>query len=254
MPAFYVNSFERLYPQFTDGLNYVIANYPGSGSPDINNLNNVVIGYIQTLQDPDTIPPATLNPLVADLVASILYNSVNEYVNNQVGQNLTINSAQMALIDSIHDGILNNSIESLDDYFDSVDELISSCDSISSIDKSQIYMASIIARSSYDYWIGVVGTPGGWSTYINSNAAINYANVPKWVALSFTSALSGFSQGQKASAAIGGNGVFNDAGRFLGSPLSLLAAIVEAPVALTTSGRNSKPIKAGNFWPPYIWN
>ncbi len=86
-------------------------------------------------------------------------------------------------------------------------------------------MASIIARSSYDYWLAKVTTPGDWGTYLNSNAAINYANLPKWAALSFTSALSGYSQGQAEAASIAGNGVFNDAGRFLGSPLSLAASI-----------------------------
>jgi len=60
---------------------------------------------------------------------------------------------------------------------------------------------------------------------VNSNAAINYANIPEWVALSFTSALSGYSQGQAVATTIGGNGVFNDAGRFLGSALSLQTAI-----------------------------
>lgn len=225
MAIFYVNPFERLYPQFSSGLDYVIANYPGSGSPDINNLNNVVVTYIQSLLIPATSPPATLTPFVADLVNSIILNSVNDYINTQIDQNLGMSSAQMDLIYSIYDGIKSNTIESLDQYFDGVDELITTTECISTVDKTPVYMASIIARSSYDYWITTVATPGSWSAFINSNAAINYANIPNWVALSFVSALSGYSQFQKASVSFIGTGISNDGGRFIGSPLSLGASL-----------------------------
>lgn len=222
MAVKYYNPYSDVGTQFTDGLNYIIANYPGTGAADFGNFNTIVVGYIQTLLDPTTIPPATLPPLFADLTLAVLPNSVNEYINTQVGLNLSTNTVQTALINSIYDGILSNSIESLGDYFDSVDELITSADYISTVDKTPLYIATVIAAASYNFWITVVAAPGGWATYLNANTAINYANIPKWVAISFTSALSGYSQILGASV----SGVLtNDRGRFLASPMSIGAAM-----------------------------
>ena len=136
MPIVYKNPFAGVGAQFSSGLDYVIANYTAAVGFD--GLNTIVVGYIQTLQDPSTIPPSTLKPLIADLALSVVPNSVNDYVNKQIDQNLAVNAAQMALIDSIFDGIKNNSIDCLDDYFDGVDELISTSDCLSTIDKTSL--------------------------------------------------------------------------------------------------------------------
>ena len=52
------------------------------------------------------------------------------------------------------------------------------------------------AEVSYYYWLGQVNAPGGWSPYLNSNAAINYANIPNWVAAAYVATYAGWSQGQ----------------------------------------------------------
>jgi hypothetical protein len=162
---------------------------------------------------------------LGDIIYSVVPNSVNDYVNLNIANNLMMSPAQVTFVDFILKGIHSNTIDSLASFFDNVDEQIAQSECIPTIDKTALYASSAIARASYDYWLGVINTVGhaGWTGFLSSNDAINYANLPFWVSTSFVSALSGFAQGQSVN--MGVAEILNTLGRTLGLPLALGAAI-----------------------------
>lgn len=222
MSITYLNPFSKISTQYSNGLEYLINNLPAT--PSFDDLNNTTIAYIQTLLDPTTIPPDSLNLPMNDALASVIPNSVNDYNNQIIPQNLMMSAGQAEFVASVLQGIRQNSIESLGAFFDEVDNEISQSNMLT-INKTSLYMASGIARASYTYWMGVLSTSGheGWTDHLSGSEAINYSNVQIWVSASFLAALSGYAQGQ--TLAVGGAEVLNVAGRTIGIPLALGAAL-----------------------------
>ncbi len=217
MANFTQNPFSRVGEQFYNGLDYVINNIPGS--PNFDNLNTVTIDYLSTLLGGGG---GSINPILGDIVYSILPNTVNDYTNLLISQNANLSQQQQAIAISVLDGINKNTIDTLPDFFDSVDAEIAKTE-INITDKTALYIATAIGKSSSKYWENAAASPGNWATYLNGNSAINYANIPFYVTASFVGALSGFSQGQMPN--MGGATVLNDVGRTLGSPTSLVSSI-----------------------------
>ncbi|MDB5284294.1 MAG: hypothetical protein JWO06_3369 [Bacteroidota bacterium] len=180
------NPYEGAGPIFTNGLDYIAANLPVPAT--LADLNDTVLAYYGTLT-----PPPGADAL--DIVKTVIPNSANQYINKQIGQNLNFDSQQLDLVYSINNGIKESSIESLANLFDlALEDVTTSC--ISDNSKISVYLALELATASVAYWNGIVTMPGNWASYISSNAAINYANIPNWVAASFVGAFSGFSQVQ----------------------------------------------------------
>lgn len=208
------NPFKYQEQLFSDGLDYVIANIPGS--PTLDQLADTVIDYLASLPDPmgnDTLTGAR--------IAAI--NSANDFINNRIVQNLNYDVNGLSLIDSVVFGMKENSIDSLADFFSAAEEQIAEA-TLNTISKYALYNSLTMAKTSYTYWLGVVGTPGSWATYINSNAAINYANLPFWATSAYMGAFSGFAMAQAPSMAQAS--LDNSTGRFYGANISLATALV----------------------------
>lgn len=195
------NPYQELGPSlFTDGLDYVIANIPGS--PTYDDIINTIMAYWAQTTDPP-------GDDILGFIQSSMSASANDYINSQVAQNLNANESQLDLINSLICGITENSIESLTNYWDAANEAVA-LSGIGNSNKSAIWQALAIANAANTYWDGIVTTPGSWSTYINSNAAINYANISTWVLAGFVGTLSGFSYVQQLN--VGGADAFKDQG------------------------------------------
>jgi hypothetical protein len=143
-------------------------------------------------------------------------------------QNLNFSMAQQSLVDNILSGLSDNTIDSFDNYFDNVDEQIVQAD-MPDTDKMVFYLASAMARGSYDYWSIQANTlpPGGpWSAYftaVYSTSVSSYVNIPYWVAATFVGCLSGFSQLQMPN--MGAATYLNDEGIVYAQLAALVGAI-----------------------------
>lgn len=215
------NPFKIVGEQYVDGLNYIITNLPAN--PTFEQLNDTTIAYVGGLFSTDEEDPS-IAPILKTTVDSILPNTINDYINKQILANLNLTPLQENLIIDIYDGLFANPISSLKDYFETVDESITEA-SLTTLDKSAIFLSASIAKSSYGYWKEVIenNNPAGWSTYLNSNLAVNYANLAFYVASAYVGALSGFSQAQTPN--FGFANIINNAGRTIAAPVAIAGAL-----------------------------
>ncbi len=208
-----LNPYKEGVSLFTDGLDYIIANIPGS--PTYSDLSDTIIDYFNSLPDPPTDG--------ITLIETGMANSVNDYVNSKIAQNQNFGGAEWAMVDAVLCGIKEQSIDSTGDFLDACMEQLTQSD-INTISKTSIYAAIGLAKASDAYWKAIVTTPGGWATYINSNAAINYANIPFWTTATFAGTFSGFAQVQAPN--MGEANVWNTDGRKFASVIALGSALV----------------------------
>ncbi len=208
-----LNPYKEGEQLFTDGLDYIIANIPGS--PTYSALSDTIIDYFNSLPS----PPTEGMPLIITGMA----NSVNDYVNSKIAQNLNFGGAEASMVDAVLCGIKEQSIDSMGDFLAACMEQLTTSD-INTISKTSIYAAIGLAQVNDAYWKNIVTTPGGWATYLNSNAAINYANIPFWNTACVVGTFSGFAQIQAPN--MGEANVWNTDGRKFASVVSLGSALV----------------------------
>ncbi len=208
-----VNPYKASDPVFTDGLDYIAANIPGS--PTLDDLTETIMEYFLSLPEPE-------DEKLVDAMAFSIPNSVNDYVNWRIMANQNFNATEFALVRAVFYGIKNESIESMGNFLDACTEQVALC-KVNTVAKTSIYQAIGLANANQAYWKNIVTTPGAWSTYINSNAAINYANIPHWTTASVLGSFSGFAQIQYPN--ISGATVFNGQGRSAGGVIAVGSAL-----------------------------
>lgn len=208
------NPYKEANTLFTDGLDYIIANLPTDATFD--DVVTQIRAYFDSLPNP---------PDDTKVFENISYNSANDYINTRIAQNLNFGANEWAFIDAVLQGIKENGIESLADFFTAAQEQLAEAE-INTATKTSLYAALGLTKASYAYWVNIVGTPGDWADYINTNAAINYANIPNWVSATFVSALSGYAQVQ--SPGIGQSDMFITQGR-----LTAINTLVAAALAVS---------------------
>ena len=207
------NPYKASNTTFTDGLDYIISNL--LESPTFDDLNDTIVAYFNSLPDPP-----------GDLIGYMPIsnsNTVNDYINSKIAQNLNFNGGEAALVDAVLCGIKEGSIESMGDFLEAAIQQVAEVEGVNTISKTALYGAAGFAQDSNAYWQNVVTTPGGWATYINSNAAINYANIPHWVEATYVGTFSGFAQIQAPS--MGEANAFNFQGRSGAGQIAISTAL-----------------------------
>jgi len=207
------NPYKASNTTFTDGLDYIIANLPGS--PTLDDLTETIMEYFLSLPEPE-------DGKLVDAMAYAIPNSVNDYINSKILLNLNFNANGQVIIDSVLSAIREESIDSLGDCLEAYIEEVAKAD-INTVSKTSLYQAVGIANANQAYWKNIVTTPGAWSTYINSNAAINYANIPNWTSAAFIGVFSGFAQIQYPEVA--GADLWNGQGRNAGGVIAVGSAL-----------------------------
>ena len=207
------NPYKASNTIFTDGLDYIIANLPGS--PTFDDLLTTITAYFNSLPDP---PGAE----IIGLMPSMMANTVNDYVNSKIAENLNFGGNEWAIVDSVLSGIKGGSIESMEDFLEAALQQVAEA-TISTPTKTTLYGAAGFAKASFSYWGSVVKTPGSWATYINTNEAINWANIPFWVEATYVGTFSGFAQVQAPN--IPDANLFNVQGRMGGGTIAISTAL-----------------------------
>lgn len=187
VPKFpYYNPFDYRKGTLTAGLDYVAANIK---DPNFDDIITAVLAYYASLPTPITGDAAAA-------IEIIIRSTANDYINGNIGRQLNFDAGGQALMRTVLWGVKNNSIDSLDMFLDGVLEQLTGATGVNSISKTSLYVALALATESNSYWNNVVDKPGSWAAFINSQQAINYANIPFWISATYMSSLSGFAQVQ----------------------------------------------------------
>ena len=219
------NPFPNIGKQYTDGLDFVINNLPSPiGDTTFQILNDTVVDYLESLFDSSFDPGPSLPPVLDNLVYSILPNSANSYQNKNIINDSFYNDAQLSLFNNVVNSIKNNSVEGINTILHNANSKISQS-GLSAVDQAPLFVAIEIGLKSNEYWNNVIatGTPSGWLTFLNSNPAVNIANIPYWVIASMTAALSGYSQIQQLD--MSAASALNTLGRAVGGTVAMVSAV-----------------------------
>lgn len=190
------NPYPKLGQQFKDGLDYIKDNLLTPAPPEVTleEINDSVAEYLQTIFG-DEENGDEFN-ILSSLISSLIPASANSYQNNQLFNESFFSETQVILITTIMNAIKSNSVEGINSVLEDAEEEISKS-GLSASEQAPLFMAVTYAKASNAYWTEVISTPGNWESFINSNAAINHANLPFWTLATFESALSGFAQVQQ---------------------------------------------------------
>jgi hypothetical protein len=182
-----LNPYPDLGTQFVAGMNAIIAGLPPT--PTIDDLANEVITFVETTY----FIPATMTQAQKMEVKSVVYSTINSFVNSQV--RTMYGGAQKSFADmmigpSLTSGLTVDSIENrILDIQDNLSE-----NNLSVEMQTPLLLAIMIGQTCYTYWLAQIalGATGAWFTPYFSGAQVSaIANVPYWVAASMEGALIG---------------------------------------------------------------
>ncbi len=190
------NPYPKLGQQFKDGLDYIKDNLltPPPSEVTLEEINDSVAEYLETVFG-DEENGDGFN-ILSSLISSLIPTSANSYQNNQLFNESFFSETQIILITTIMNAIKSNSVEGINSVLEDAEEEISKS-GLSASEQAPLFMAVTYAKASNAYWTEIVSSPGNWENFINSNAAINHANLPFWTLASFESALNGYAQIQQ---------------------------------------------------------
>lgn len=207
------NPYRDYETLFTDGLNYIVTNL----TPPVNyySITDLVTAYFNSLPTPP-------GPEQLQAFSRLAINSGNDYMNSRIAANLNYTPTEQAFVESVLGGLKENSIDSYDSFLSDAQEQLARAD-FNTPSKTALYVALALTRAGNTYWNTVVTTPGNWAAYINSNAAINYANIPHWVSATFAGVLSGFAQIQDPS--LPNSSILSSQGRYFAAEGAVWSAL-----------------------------
>ncbi len=219
------NPYLHLGEQFSNGMDYIIENISSSSLEaqeiTFEQLNKTLMGYLQTVFDYES--ESSFAPVLQNIALSILPNAANSYQNNNSSNESFYNPQQTMLLNSIYDSINANDVEGILAVLENANEDIAQS-GLSSTDQAPLFVAVEIGRMSYRYWLqNIYDERSEWSSYLNSNTAINVANLPFWITTSMEGALSGFAQIQQMD--MRAANTLNSIGRPVAAMMAMIAAI-----------------------------
>jgi len=137
--------------------------------------------------DPDPIinPGKPTNPF-GQILCSILPNTVNSYCHSNGLERY--NGMQQSFINLMLGSIYNVPVNSIKSRLIDIETKLSES-SLTIEEKTPLFQALAIGTADYDYWIEKVENPGLWTSFLHSNYAVNYNNIPYWVGASMEGAL-----------------------------------------------------------------
>ena len=126
---------------------------------------------------------------------SIAYNAINSYNSNLVLQgNAMYNAKQMAFIQLLIGAGMtaNTAPASVGDAINEIQDNIGTSD-LTVNEQTPLFLAATVGTAAFDYWSGIIVTPGPWSSYINiANNGKNYMNSLIWVVAAMNGALAAY--------------------------------------------------------------
>ena len=183
MAVKYLNPYAATGPKYTAGLDAVVAVLaPLYPNQTIDDIVDAVYDYVTTTY---TI---TMGPVEQQNVKSLIYATINGYLNYQ----LFYNAQQTAFIHQLIGGTLAcKNPEDIQQHILDVEEAIAQSN-LTAMEQKPLLYATAVGKAAYTYWASVVTSPGpgGWSTFTTSfTPAI--VKFPYWVAAGMQGVLIG---------------------------------------------------------------
>ena len=174
-----INPFPGFGTSFSSVLDDIIANIPAS--PKVSQVNDALVTKIKSIFSYSSDP---LNDVELN---SYFPSAINAYINNDLkGVSPKLAPFVVLLLEKIKDVPPLQIMEFLSD----VENQISEAD-LSLPEQNQLYLATATAKASYYYWTAQNDNLGtsAWAVYLDTNKAVNIANLPYWVTASVQAAL-----------------------------------------------------------------
>lgn len=177
----YINPYSGVGSKYSAGLDSVIAVieplYPNQTLDDI---VNSVYTYVTTTYS------MTPEPIEEQNIKSLIYSTINGYLNYQ----LFYNEQQTEFINKLIGGTLTcGNPEDILQHILNVEEEIT-CSGMTMLEQMPLLYTTAIGKSAYNYWANIVTTPGPWVNFTTSfTPAI--VKFQYWVASSMQGALIG---------------------------------------------------------------
>lgn len=214
------NPFFNLGREFDKGMDHVIENLPTPLlDATFEDLNKVLADYLIDIMNSTGSPQNSEN-----IAYSILPNAANSYQNASLGNDRVFNETQMMLFSTLVSSIKNNDVEGIPKVLDETEEEIAKS-GLNSEQQAPLFLAVEMGKKSYDFWVTQIDAGGesDWADFLNSNAAINFANLPFWVVASMEGSLSGYAQFLQMDMAAGN--AYNYIGRSSTATIAMVAAV-----------------------------
>jgi len=150
--------------------------------------------------------------LIPSELISVIVESENSYMNNQMSVSNVFNAKQAEFINDLLSGIKAVPVSSIGNatipstgtntytgYISNILDRVAQS-GLSKDEKSPLYMTLMIAESAFQYWNNIVITPAGpFTAYFDGfgastqfASAVNYANIPFWVEAAIEGCLLGY--------------------------------------------------------------
>ena len=179
-----INPFPGLNQDFIDGLDAIIGYINGSTpilKPTIDDLNHELVIYIKSKfsYGSGTLDDVELN--------SYLPSSINAYINNDI-KGSTINQAPFVAL--LLEKIKEVPPMQIPNFITDVENKIAEA-CLSLPEQNQLYLATAAAKASFSYWIAQNNNLAStsWAPFLDTNTAVNIANLPYWVTAAIQAAL-----------------------------------------------------------------
>ncbi len=167
-----INPFESIGVQFSNGMATIEGGL--SAAMDVNDLNTLIVSFVNGLYFPSP------NQFDTNQLSSVLPAANNGYINKSLNHYTDV---QHGIINNLMEQILTSPINSIDEVILDFEDNIAKS-GLPWEDQAPLLLATEIGIKSHSYWTTKVNTPANnWYTqgFFDSNAYVNYANIPHWV-------------------------------------------------------------------------
>jgi len=183
-----------------EGLNMLIEQLMGGSSsssasgastkPTLDEFFNALCGIEEEMvgdvgEDGGLTDSDPSNPLL-QILCSIGPYTMSAYCHSNGLENY--NGMQQSFIQLMQGSIFSVPVESIESRLLDIEDKLSES-SLPIEQKTPLFQALSIGRNDLSYWTEKLNNPGLWSPFLNSNYAVNYANLSFWVSASMEGAL-----------------------------------------------------------------
>lgn len=193
MADFTFNPYPQIGEQLAKGLEFLATNLKPTSTVD--EFADAIYKFVQPIYY-----PAPVSKQIEIEIKSVVFNMINAYNNKFIessfipGEQPMYGVQQMNIIMMMigENTTDKTPIDALGSWLLDVQDSISQA-GLSISGQTPLLLASTCGINVYNYWVNQTKNPTTWEPFFQKNNAINYANVPFWVAACIEGALLGAS-------------------------------------------------------------
>ncbi|MFA4851575.1 MAG: hypothetical protein WC599_03560 [Bacteroidales bacterium] len=175
-----INPYPLLGKYTSDGLDDLIKNI--TGTPTFEDFNNYIESYvIKSL--------GFGKPKLTEIeITSIVPHAVNNYINSKIE---SFSIEQAVFIDVLLITIIKTQPLEIPNFISDAEDNISKSKYLTFKERIPLFFVTQIGTTVFNYWLKQItdGKTSPWFRFLNTNSAIDIANLPYWVSAAMQAAL-----------------------------------------------------------------